>query len=368
MSSEGSGEKTEEPTAKKLRDARERGNVPKSKDLTGALGLIGGILALKYGGFFMAEYLMTFTVKILTIDLPTLDVPFRKEIIPYAVDWFLWLLIVLIPFLALVFVAAIIANVIQTGLLFTTHPLKLDLNKLNPVSGFKRLFSVKNIVMLLMNIAKLAIIMPIAWHTIFTELQSVIVIVEMEAPGTFIMMCRVVLDLALKLAVLLFILGVIDYWYQKQKYIKDLKMTKQEIKEEYKQMEGDPKVKQKRRQIQMQMAQQRMMNEVPQAEVVVRNPTHFAVALSYKPETMAAPVVVAKGKDRIALKIIEAARDARVPTISNPPLARQLFKMAEVGEEIPAELFPAVAEILAFVMKDKYAPGAAGAGNERFAG
>lgn len=349
MSANDAGEKTEQPTAKKLSDARKRGNVAKSKDLSSAIELIGAILLLRYGGWFMAEYVLDFTLRILSLDMPSREIPYRKEIIPYALDWFLWLGIMLIPFLILVALVAMIANLLQIGFMFTSEPLKLNFNKLNPVAGFKRLFSLRNLVMLVMNIAKLCIIMPIAWHSIMTELRGVMIMVEMEAPGTFIYMTRTVLDLALRLAIILFILGVADYWYQRRKYISELKMTKQEVKEEYKQMEGDPKVKQKRRQLQMQQAMQRMMSEVPQAEVVVRNPTHFAVAISYKPE-MPAPVVVAKGKDKIAEKIIAAAVQAGVPTYEDPPLARELYKTVEVGEQIPVHLYEVMAKIIESVM------------------
>ena len=343
-----SGEKTEQPTAKKLRDARERGNVAKSKDLSAAIELIGAILLLRYGGWFMAEYALNFALRVLSFDMPNLEIPFGKEIIPYAIDWFLRIAIILAPFLAMVALVAMIANLLQIGFLFTTEPLKLNFNKLNPVAGLKRLFSLRNVVMLVMNIAKLCIIVPIAWLTIRAELENVMMMVEMEAPGTFIYVTRTVLDLALKLAIILFILGVADYMYQKYKYTNELKMTKQEVKEEYKQMEGDPRIKQKRRQIQMQQAMQRMMSEVPQAEVVVRNPTHFAVAISCKPD-MEFPVVVAKGKDKVAEKIINIALEAGVPTYENPPLARELFRNVDVGQAIPSHLYEVVAKIFAEV-------------------
>ncbi|MDR3210303.1 MAG: flagellar biosynthesis protein FlhB, partial [Planctomycetota bacterium] len=345
----GNEEKTEEATAKKRQDARLEGNVAKSRDLTAAVELIGAIVILKLFGWLMAEYSLDFTVRILSMDFPTLEIPDGKEIVAYATNWCFWLVILVLPFLLLTCVVAIGINLYQIGLLFTTKPLKLNFNKLNPVSGMKKLFSVSNLVMLALNSAKLCVIMPIAWYTIIAELQSVMVIVEMEAAGTFIYMTRAILDLALKLACILFILGYADYLYQKYKYNKGLKMTKQEVKEEFKQMEGDPKVKQKRRQIQMQQAMQRMMSEVPQAEVVVRNPTHYAVAISYKPH-MVAPVVVAKGMNLVALKIIDAAREAGIPLHEDPPLARELYRTVEIGEEIPAHLYEAIAKILELVM------------------
>ncbi|MDR0362381.1 MAG: flagellar biosynthesis protein FlhB [Planctomycetota bacterium] len=347
--SAGGGEKTEQPTAKKRRDARRNGNIAKSRDLAAAMQLVGAIALLRYGGWFMAERMYQFTLKMLEFDFPYLETPERKELLAYALDWAVRLAIIILPFMFLLALIAYLANYYQVGFLFTTKPLAIKFNKLNPVNGLKRVFSTKNIVMLAMNLAKLAIILPIAWYTVISELQNVMILIDMEPIGTFVYATRTVLDLALKLAVILFMLGVADYWYQKRKHTESIKMTKQEVKEEYRQMEGDPKIKQKRRQVQMQQAMQRMMGEVPQAEVVVRNPTHFAVAISYKPE-MTEPVVVAKGKDKLAERIIAIARESRVPTVENPPLARELYRLVEVGDPIPEKLFTAVAEILASVM------------------
>ena len=345
----GAEEKTEQPTAKKKGDARKKGNIPKSRDLSAALMLLAAIKTLEYVGPYMAERIRDFTVKIIHEDMPNLSIPVRQEIIPYAMGWVLWLVYILAPYMLLVTVAAYVVNYIQVGWLITTQPLKINLSKLNPVSGLKRLFSTRNLVMLVMNLAKMFVIMGVAWSTVYFEVQNVLVMLDMETAGTFLWTTERVLGLAERLAILLMALGIADFYYQKWKNNKDLKMTKQEVKEEFKQMEGDPKVKQKRRQKQMEMAMQRMMQEVPQAEVVVRNPTHFAVAISYKPG-MAAPVVVAKGKDRSAERIIEAAREHRIPMVENPPLARELYRKVEIGDEIPEELFATVAEILSSVM------------------
>ena len=345
-----SGERTEQPTAKRLTDARNRGDIAKSKDLSAALGLLVAILLLKYGGYIIAHYTRLFTVRVLSLEFAYLEIPEGREILPLLAGWGIWLILLLFPFLLLLALFVYIADVLQVGFMFTTEPLKIKFDKLNPISGLKRLFSLQNIMTLLMNISKLAIIMPIAWYTIIGELKSVIVLLAMEPTGIFIYKTNSVLNLALLLACLLLVLGLADYIWQKRQYIKKLKMTKQEVKEEYKQMEGDPKIKGKRRQKQMEMAMQRMMKEVPQAEVVVRNPTHFAVAISYKPE-MPAPMVVAKGADKMAERIIAEARKAGVPLVENPPLARELYKKVEVGEEIPPELFATIAELLAHVLR-----------------
>ena len=349
MAAGGGGEKTEEPTEKKKRDARKKGNIPKSRDLSAAALMLIAITLLKYLGPWMAHYTKIFFIKMFEEQFGVLEIPEGKEVIPYAINWFMWLALLSAPFLVLVFIGAYAVNLFQVGFLFTTEPLKLDFKKVNPVSGLKRMFSVKNVVMLVMNLAKMAVVMGVAWATVIEEVQNVLTMVEMDTAGMFIYSTDHVLSLAQKLAILLMILGYADFRYQKWKHNKDLKMTKQEIKEEFKQMEGDPMVKQKRRQKQMELAQNRMMQEVPQAEVVVRNPTHFAVAISYK-TGMAAPLVVAKGKDKLAEQIIAVARENRIPTVENPPLARELYKKVEVGDQIPEELFAAVAEILASVM------------------
>ena len=345
----GGEEKTEEPTAKKMSDARKKGNIPKSKDLAAAMLFLAGLTVLKYLGPWMAYRVCDFFEKMIRVDMPALDVPEKKEIIPYAIDWFLWLGMLLGPFLIIVAAAAFLVHYYQVGFLVATEQLKIDFKKLNPISGFKRIFSMRNVVMLIMNVAKLAVIMGVAWSTVISEVQYAVGMVEMETAGMLIYATDEVIALAQKLAILLAVLGFADFQYQKWKHHKDLKMTKQEVKEEFKQMDGDPLIKQKRRQKQMEMAQQRMMAEVPQAEVVVRNPTHYAVAISYKPG-MPAPVVVAKGKDKMAEKIIEAARENRVPLVENPPLARELYRKVEIGDAIPEELFAAVAEILTSVM------------------
>ncbi len=355
----GGEEKTEEPTEKKKRDARKKGNIPKSRDLSAASFLLVAILSLKYIGPWASHHMKIFFIKMLEDQFGVLEIPEGKEIIPYLLDWCLWLVMLSAPFLVIMFITAYVVNLFQVGFLITGEPLKLDFNKLNPVSGLKRMFALRNLVMLVMNVAKLCAVMGVAWWTVYGEVQNVLTMVEMETAGMFLYATEHVLALAQKLAILLAVLGYADWRWQKYKNNKDLKMTKQEIKEEYKQMEGDPTVKQKRRQKQMELAQQRMMQEVPQAEVVVRNPTHFAVAIKYKPD-MKAPVVVAKGKDKMALQIIDIAREAKVPCVENPPLARELYKKVEIGDEVPPELYEAVAEILAFVFKTGNKMGMAG--------
>ena len=342
-------DKTEEATPHKRRQTRREGNVPQSKDLSSAMLFLAALYLLKYLGPWMARNTMLLFEKMILVDMGTLDIPERKEIVPLALDWLLWLGLLVGPFLFLLALAAYLVHYYQVGWLITTKPLRIKLNKLNPINGIKRLFAVKNLVMLLMNSAKLSIVMYVAWISVSAEVQTVVAMVEMEVAGMFIHTTDTALTLAIRLSILLAVLGYIDFKYQEHNHAKSIKMSKQEVKDEYKQQDGDPMIKNKRRQKQMELAQQRMMQEVPQAEVVVRNPTHYAVALSFKPE-MEAPVVVAKGKDKIALRIIDIAREHRVPLVENPPLARELYKKVEVGEAIPPEFFEVVAQLIASVM------------------
>ena len=345
-------DKTEEATEHKRRETRRDGNIAQSKDLSAAMLFLAGILLLKYLGPWMAHTATWFFEKMIRVDMPKLDIPEKKEIVPFALDWLMWLGLLVGPFLALLAIAAYVVHYYQVGWNISTKPLAINLNKLNPVNGVKRLFALSNIVMLLMNLAKLSIIMTMAWFAVSGEVQNVLGMVEMEVPGMLVYMKDKVIELAIELSIILGVLGYIDFTYQKYKHAKGIRMTKQEVKEEYKQQDGDPMIKQKRRQKQMELAQSRMMAEVPQAEVVVRNPTHFAVALSFKPG-MDAPVVVAKGKDKMAMQIIELARENGVPLVENPPLARELYKKVEIGDAIPPEFFEVVAQLIASVMTEE---------------
>lgn len=348
-------EKTEEPTAKRKQDARNKGQIAKSRDLSAACVMLAAIYLLWYLGPYVGEYMLRFIEHTYLDDAANLIAPERKEIIPYMIKWGMWLALMTAPFMVLIAFFAYAVNCAQVGFLFTTEPLKIDFNKLNPVSGFKRIFSMRNVVMLAMNIAKLLVVLAVAWSYMYGEFMNSIAVVDMDTLGSLSYTTDRVLTLARNLAIILLVLGYADYRYQAWRQNEELKMTKQEIKEEFKQMEGDPKVKQKRRQKAQELAMNRMMQEVPQAEVVVRNPTHFAVAIAFNPEKgYPNPTVIAKGEDHLALRIIEKAEEAGVPLYQDPPLARLLYRDVDVGKEIPEELFATVAQILTAVMnRDK---------------
>jgi len=235
------------------------------------------------------------------------------------------------------------ANILQVGFLLSAEGLVPDLNRLNPVSGFERMFNLRAFVTLLMSFAKLIIVVAVAYYTLRSAMPGAARLMLMDPGAIFMCGAQAVIELATRLAMVLFLLGLADFGYQYYQYNEDIRMTKQEVKEEHKDLEGDPQIRARRRQIQRQLA------EVPQAEVVVRNPTHFSVALKYKPD-MSAPKVVAKGADKLAMKINELAIKHGVPVWRQPALARQLFKV-EIGEAVPPALFPAVAEVLAHVLR-----------------
>ncbi len=347
---EAAGDKTEEATPRRRQKERERGNVAKSKDLAAASVLLGGMVMLRFGGHMILRYLSAGTERILRQDIAGLATPSNNEIIPYAYDWILWGLYASGPFMLGIFVIAVAANVLQVGFLFSIETLTINLDKLNPVNGMKRMFGVKSMVMLLMNLVKLIIVIVVAYLTLRTAMPDAAALASLGAKQIITHEAYAVMDLGLRLAMLFFILGLMDMGYQFYQHNRDMRMTKQEVKEDMKEGEGDPHIRARRRQIQRQMAMQRMMQEVPQAEVVVRNPTHFAVAVSYKPE-MNRPIVVAKGTDKIALKIIEVAIKNGIPVWQDPPTARALFRTTEIGDPIPEELYAALAEILAHVLK-----------------
>lgn len=354
MAAEDDG-KTEEPTQKKLDEAREEGNVAKSQDLSAATILLAGIVLLWLFGKSIFERLGAAMVRFLTDDLPGTLPPDPKAILPLVLRMLDYAMSAVAPFALSLMAVAVLVNLYEVGAQISFKTLEPKFNKLNPVSGVKQLFSMKKIVMLLMNIGKIGLVLAVSLPAIFSNFGGSMVLTKIGLPAAFIHITDEVWAVALRMALVMFILAIADLMYQRHKLHDSLKMSKDEVKDERRNMEGDPKVKQKRMQIMMEMARKRMMQEIPEAEVVVRNPTHYAVALKFKPE-MVAPEVVAKGRDKIALTIIERAQQAGVPTWQEPWLARELYKSCEIGDRIPAELFRAVADILAHVMdKEKKA-------------
>jgi flagellar biosynthesis protein FlhB len=345
------GEKTEPATAKKRQDARKKGQVAKSMDLPAAFILLFSFLSFLMFGGFMKEKIVNIFRNVYENQL-TMDITAGNVQVLF-MDLVSQGLTILAPIFILVILIAFIGNYAQIGFMFTGEPLMMKFEKINPISGFKRIFSLRTVIDFLKSTMKLLIIGYVVYTTLMGEKAKLLGLGHAPLESTFSFIASVTLTLGIKIGAILIVLAIFDYIYQKYEYEKSLKMSKQDIKDEYKKSEGDPLIKGKIRAKQRQMAMQRMMQEVPKADVIITNPTHFAVALKYDSNNMQAPTVIAKGADYVALKIKEVAKKNGVITMENKPLARAIFAQVEIGESIPAELFQAVAEVLAYVYKIK---------------
>ncbi|MGI5911163.1 MAG: flagellar biosynthesis protein FlhB [Syntrophomonadaceae bacterium] len=345
------GEKTEQATPRRREEARQKGQVFKSNDFNSAVILLVGTVALYLGLTWMIDSYKRFT-NLYFFDRILTD--FTNE---YICVMFLEALIlmgkVLIPVLLATFIAALLISYLQVGFVFSTEVLTPKLERLNPLEGFKRLFSKRALVELVKALIKVLVTSYIVYSVFKKYLYIFPRFVDMELAYSIKVLSIIVFEMALKISIVFLIIGVVDYLYQWYEYEKSLKMSKYDIKQEYKQVEGDPLVKSRQRQIQRDAAMRRMMAEVPKADVVITNPTHFAVALKYTIGEMEAPMVIARGQDLVALKIKEIARDNDVIVIENKLLARTLYYSVEIGDLIPEELYQAVAEVLAFAYKQK---------------
>ncbi|MBQ1855314.1 MAG: flagellar biosynthesis protein FlhB [Anaerovibrio sp.] len=343
------GEKTEEPTAKRKADARKKGQVGKSQEINAAFVLLAGFMVLKVlGGNAVAE-IMNYS----TYIYGNLNVDINEESI---MQMFIGMIILLaktsIPLMVFIMIIGLAMNLAQVGLNFSTETISFDPNKLNPINGAKRMFSKRSLVELIKSLLKIIIIGYFIITYLKDEVFQIPKLIYMDIFAGLNKMSDTIFFLAFKIIGVFIVMAVLDFAYQKWQNLQDLKMSKQEVKEEFNQQEGDPKIKGKIRQKQRQMAMARMMQEVPQADVIVTNPTHFAVALKYQ-SGMSAPIVIAKGQDLVAQKIKEIARESKVPIVENKPLARALFAAVEIGAAIPQELYKAVAEVLAYVYRLK---------------
>lgn len=347
------GEKTEEPTGKKLSDARKEGQVAKSKEIANAAGLIALFLILKFGiGYFGRNFLEIFSLvygKIPNmIKMGNGFVPVQ-ELYSLIGGTMMRILVTLLPLLLIGFLIAFLSDYFQVKWKITTKPLQPKFSKISPVSGFKRIFSAQSLVELVKSIAKVVLIAWVAYGTIKDNFDVIYLLFNMplwqgiEAAG------MLAINFGLKCSFIYIIIALLDFIYQKRKFRKDQMMTKQEVKDEYKQSEGDPQVKSRIRQKMHEASRRRMMQQLPEADVVITNPTHFAVAIKYDLEIAAAPVVLAKGEDYLARKIKEIAKENHVEIVENKPLARMLYYNVEIGEQVPPELYQAVAEVLAMV-------------------
>jgi len=343
------GEKTEAPTPRRLQEAREKGQVAKSPDLAAAVGLLAGLIVLNFYGSAIIKGFMEVMRQSLALD----DAAVTGSII-LDQSWrlalrYAWAIAA--PMFLVLVVVAVVINLMQVGFLFVARPVVPSLEKISPLSGFQRLFSARSAMRLVMSLAKVGIIGTVAYFTIlgfFPELINLAGLSFVEVVGHG---AHLVYVLGLRMALVLLLLAILDYAFQRYKHLQDLRMTKEEIKEELKRMEGDPIMRQRRRAVARQLATQRMSQAVPKADVVITNPTELALALKYEPETMIAPKVVARGAGFLARRIREIAMENGVPIIERKPLAQAIYKSCEVGDYIPAELYQAVAEVLAYVFE-----------------
>ena len=347
------GEKTEPATQKKLDDARKEGKVAKSKDLTEAIALVVLFLTLKIFIGYVGERMVGIFDKTLGRLSEFAEVNqaglYTPAIAGMLNDAIIEMFLMVWPFFLFGFVITFIVTLYQVGWKVSTKTMEPKLSKFNPINGFKRIFSKDSLFELVKSIFKVGIIVYIVYTNLQEEADNLFILYEISLNQAISLVGQIILDVGLEISIVFVVIGFADYIYQRYKFSEDMKMTKQEVKDEYKNTEGDPQIKGRIRQKMREASQRRMMQDVPKADVVITNPTHFAVALKYDAEVSKAPIVVAKGEDFLAQKIKEIAKENKVPIVENKPLARMLYHNVDIGTEIPPELYQAVAEVLAVV-------------------
>ncbi|NQU76810.1 MAG: flagellar biosynthesis protein FlhB [Planctomycetes bacterium] len=346
MPEDDQGERTEAPTQRRREQSRQRGQVARSQDLSSAVSLLGALLALN----LLGTKILAVLGKLLGQMLGTSDAaPWDINSIGQTVRMCGWsVAMVLAPLLMTVMIAGLLSNLLQVGILFTGEPLKPNLNKLSPLSGLKRLFSKRSLIRLVMSLGKVFIIGWIAYMTIASRMGQIMASSGVGHRKLIAIGGELVFLLSIRIGVVLLGLAILDYLFQRWQNEQDMKMTRHDLKEDLKRMEGDPLIRSRRQRVARQLAMQRMSQDVPRSTVVVTNPTHLAVALLYK-DGMNAPRVLAKGADLMAIRIRQIAAASGVPIVERKAIAQTLFKNCRVGDEIPVKLYQAVAEILAYV-------------------
>ena len=349
------GEKTEPATSKKLNDIRKEGQVAKSKELITAVSLMSLFIILKIylsklGTGLIDVYTQVYNSISKVVDDSYNGLPIRtagsvmQQVI---ID----MIKLVIPILLVAIVIAILGNMLQQKWMVTAKPLQPKFSKISPISGFKRMFSVRQLVELIKSIAMISIIMIVVYNTVKSKLNILLTFYDVGLNTALSTIGSIIIDLGIKISAVFLIVGFADLFYQRIKFKNDNMMTKQEIKDEFKNTEGDPQVKGQIKRRMQEVSRRRMMQQLPEADVVITNPTHFAVALKYEPDAGKAPVVIAKGADYLAFQIKDKAKEYNIAIVENKPLARILYHNIDIGMEIPPELYQAVAEILAVVMR-----------------
>ncbi len=343
-------ERTEAPTPKRRQEARLDGTIARSADLSGSLMLLGATVMLAFAFFPMLSSFKIVMEAVLSGDTlgNPVDPAQARTVIEYVA---VAAIRVGLPILLLTALMAFVIQYSQVGWLFSTRILKPSLNKLNPVSGFKRLFAISALFKAGMSVLKIAVVGSVVVVTVYQYRKEIVVLAYLSPLQCLSRTSWMMLDLAMRLLAVLLVLGVADYLYQRWKHTRDLRMTKHQIKDEMKQTEGDPQVKRRRLRMQQQIAMQRIAAAIPRADVVVTNPEHISIAIQYDADKMNAPTVIAKGADILALRIRQLALLNRIPIVERPPLARALYRQVAVGQEVPPDFYHTVAEILAYVYR-----------------
>jgi len=352
MPESGGQERTERATPKRRREARKKGQVAQSRELPSVLILMTALGFFYFAGSWIFGNLSQVIGGVYG-QLDTLRLNTVQQVSAFSVEIFEKVLLILVPFFVPILVAGLAGNIGQIGFEIHGEPMYPKLTKLNPIAGFKKLISLRSLVELVKSIVKILLVGGITFGIVEKETKAMPALMQQEVFDILLFTGRVAFKIFFFVCLALIVLAFLDYAYQRWQYEQSLKMTKQEVKDERKQSEGDPKVKGRIRRVQQELARRRMMEAVPEADVVITNPVHLAVALKFDAAKMIAPKIIAKGSGHIAEKIKEIARNHQVPLVENKPLAQALHKMVEIGEFIPVELYRAVAEVLAYVYRLK---------------
>ena len=342
-------DKTEEPTEKRRQDARKKGQVARSQELNTAFVLLMGFFCLRILWEYIYTNISEYTVYIYTHLAQSTSIETIRELF---IGVMLLLAKTSFPVMAAIMIIGFGINVLQVGLMVSTEKIEPKLSKLNPINGFGRIFSKRSLVELVKSLFKIAIIGSFLYMYLKDQIPFMPYLMYFDLGRSLEEIASIIFNMVFKVIAIIIIMAVLDYAYQRWQTTQDLKMSKQEVKDEHKQMEGDPQIKGKIRRKQREMAMMRMMQEVPKADVIITNPTHLAVALMYK-QGMVAPLVIAKGQDLVADRIKQIAKEHKITIVENKPLARALYAAAEVGDMVPNELYQAVAEVLAYVYRLK---------------
>lgn len=346
-----SGEKTEKATPQKRQESKRKGQVAKSPEVAAAMIMLGGILLLSFlGGWMLDQLLAIYRInytQYIGWDLTPKSI--RTLFEQMAFEGFK----IMVPMALIGMVFGFFGNYIQIGPLFTTEPMKAKLERIDPIKGAKRIFSVRALVELAKSLLKISIIGFAAFLVLWLSIDELFLLSQKSIADSLSFIGSLVVNMGLAASVILLCLSILDYIYQKYEFEKGIKMSKQDIKDEYKKSEGDPLIKSKIKEKQRQMSMNRMIQDLPSADVLITNPTHYAIAIKYDAETMEAPQVIAMGKDHLALKIKEKAKELDIVIMENKPLARALYSQVEVGDFVPEDLFMAVAEVLAYIYRLK---------------